>query len=64
MVYGNFDDLPRRIVSDKVLFDKAFDFAKNLKPDWYQIGIASMVYKRFDKKSSSANSSGGAIMQN
>ena len=35
---------------DKVLFDKAFDIAKNLKYDGYQRGLASRVYKIFDKK--------------
>ena len=36
--------------------DKAFNIAKNPKYDGYQRGIASMVYKLFDK-----NISGGAI---
>ena len=31
MGYGDFKDLPRRTASDKVLYDKAFIFAKNLK---------------------------------
>ena len=35
----------------KVLRDKAFDIAKNSKYDGYQRGLASMVYKVFDKKS-------------
>ena len=30
--------------------DKAFDIAKNPKDDGYQKGLASMVYKSFDKK--------------
>ena len=30
--------------------DKAFDIAKNPKYDGYQKGLASMVYKSFDKK--------------
>ena len=29
MAYGGFKDLPRRITSDKVLRDKAFNVAKN-----------------------------------
>ena len=33
--------------------DKAFNIAKNLKYDGYQRGLASMVYKIFDKKSAS-----------
>ena len=33
-----------------MLRDKAFNIAKNLKYDGYQCGLASMVYKYFDKK--------------
>ena len=51
MAYGNFKDLAKRTASDKVLRDKAFDFAKNQKYDGYQRGIAVMVYKFCDKKS-------------
>ena len=53
MAYGEFKDLPRRTVSDKVLCDKAFNFAKYPKYDGFQRGLASMVYKFFNKKSSS-----------
>ena len=38
--------------SDKVLRDKAFKVASDPKYDGYQRGLASMVYKFFDKKSS------------
>ena len=48
---GDFKDLSRRTASDKVLRDKAFNIAKNPKYDGYQRGLASMVYKFFDKKS-------------
>ena len=51
MAYGDFKDLKRRTASDKVLRDKAFNIAKNPKYDGYQRGVASMVYKLFDKKS-------------
>ena len=51
MVYGDFKDIARRTYSDNVLRDKAFDIAKNPKYDGYQRGLASMVYKFFDKKS-------------
>ena len=34
--------------------DKIFDTAKNPKYDEYQRGLASMVYKYFDKKKTSA----------
>ena len=52
MAYGDFKDLTRRTASDKILHHKAFNIAKNLKYDGYQRGLASMVYKFFDKKSS------------
>ena len=51
MAYGDFKDLKRRTFSDKVLRDKAFKVAKNPKYDGYQRGLASVVYKFFDKKS-------------
>ena len=51
MAYGDFKDLSRRTASDKILSDKAFNVAKNPKCDGYQRGLASMVYKFFDKKS-------------
>ena len=35
--------------------DKAFDIAKNPKYDKYQRGLASMVYKIFDKKTSGSS---------
>ena len=43
MAYGDFKDLTRRIASDKIMPDKAFDIAKNTKYDGYQKGLASMV---------------------
>ena len=50
MAYGDFKDLTRRTASDKILRDKAFNIAKNPKYDRYQHGLASIVYKFFDKK--------------
>ena len=50
MAYGDFKDLTRGTASDKILHDKAFNITKNLKYDGYQRGLASMVYKFFDKK--------------
>ena len=44
-------ELAKRAASDKVLRDKAFNIAKNPKYDGYQRGLASMIYKFFDKKS-------------
>ena len=51
MTYGDFKDLARRTASDKVLRDKAFNIGKNPKYDRYKRGLASTVYKFFDKKS-------------
>ena len=51
MAYGDFKDLKRRTASDKILRDKAFNVTKNPKHDGYQRGLASMVYKFFDKNS-------------
>ena len=50
MAYGYFKDLAKITTSDKVLRDKAFKIAINPKYDGYQRGLASMVYKFFDKK--------------
>ena len=51
MAYGDFKNLKRRTFCEKVLRDKAFNIAKNPKYDIYQRGIASIVYKFFDKNS-------------
>ena len=53
MVYGDFKDLTRKIGSDKILCDKAFNIAKNPKYDEYDRGLATMVYIFFDKKNAS-----------
>ena len=50
MVYGDFIDLKRRTAADNLLSDEAFNIAKNPKYDGYQRGLASMIYKFFDKK--------------
>ena len=50
MTFGAFKDLAKRIAADRFLRDKAFNVAKNPKYDGYQRGLASMVYKFFDKK--------------
>ena len=49
MVYGDLTDLLRRTASQSITA-KAFNFAKNPKFDGYQRGLASMVYKFFNKK--------------
>ena len=51
MAYGDFKDLAKKSFADKVLGDKAFKIASDQKYDGYQRGLASMVYKFFDKKS-------------
>ena len=50
--YGKLKGLIKRTQSDKVLRGKAFKIASDPKYDGYQRGLASMVYKFFDKKSS------------
>ena len=47
-----FQNLTRRIASDKILRDKAFNIAINPKYDGYQGGLALMVCKCFDKNTS------------
>ena len=49
--YSDSKDLIKRTVADKILKNKTFDIAKDPKYDGYQRGLASMVYKFFDKKS-------------
>ena len=49
--YADHKDLINRTEADKVLRDKAYDIATNPEYDGYQRGLASMVYKFFDKKS-------------
>ena len=51
MAYGDFKDLTKRTAADEVLIDKSFKIVRDQKYDGYQRGLASMVYKFFDKKS-------------
>ena len=55
--YADHKDLINRTEADKVLKDKAYDIASNPKYDGYQRGLASMVYRFFDKKSKAEPSS-------
>ena len=57
MAYDKSKALVKTTQSDKVLKNKAFKIASDLKYDGYQRGLASMVYKFFDKKSASLNKS-------
>ena len=52
MAYGKSRDSAKRTQTDKILRDKAFKITSDPKFDGYQRGLASMVYKFFDKKSS------------
>ena len=52
MAYGKSKDLTKRTRSDKVLKYKVFKVASDPKYHGYQRGLASMVYKFFDEKSS------------
>ena len=64
MAYGKSKELIKRTQSDKVLKDEAFKIANNPKYDGYQRGLASMVYKLFDKKSASFDKSKGSDIIN
>ena len=55
--YADHKDLINRTEADKVLRDKAYNIASNPEYDGYQRGLASMVYKFFDKKSTAEPSS-------
>ena len=47
MAYGDFKDLVRRTVSDKVFHDKLFAIPKSWKLDGYQNRVASMVHNLY-----------------
>ena len=50
MTYGDFKSLTRRAASGKILCDKVFNIAKDLKYDGHQRELASVVCKFFDKR--------------
>ena len=60
--YADHKDLTSRTEADKVLRDKAYNIASNPKHDGYQRGLASMVYKFFDKKSMGSGISSSSIL--
>ena len=64
MTDGKLKDLVKKTQSDKVLKNKAFKIVSDPKYDGYQRGLASMVYKFFDKKSTSLNKSSGSGITN
>ena len=51
--YCDSEDLAKRIVSDKILEDRAYEVAINSKYDGYQKALRGMVYTFFDKKTGS-----------
>ena len=55
-------DLINRTKADKVLRDKAYNISSNPKYDGYQRGLASMVYKFFDKKSMGSGIASSSIL--
>ena len=63
MVCGKSKDLVKRTQSDNVLRDKVFKITSDPKYDDYQRGLASMVYKFFDKKSSGSGITNGSNYQ-
>ena len=60
--YANHKDLVNRTEADKLLRDKAYDIASNPEYDGYQRGLASMVYKFFDKKSTVSRIASSSIL--
>ena len=60
--YADHNNLINRTKSDKVLRDKAYNIAINPEYDGYQRGLASMVYKCFDKKSMGMAKSSSSIL--
>ena len=60
--YADHKDLINRTEADKVLRDKAYDIASNPKYDGYQRGLASMVYKFFDKMSRGSGIASSSIL--
>ena len=51
MAYNKFKDLEKRTQSDIVLKNKTFKIASDSRKNGYERGLASMVYKFFDKNS-------------
>ena len=64
MAYRKTNDLVKRTQSNKVLKDKSFKIASNPNYDGYERGLASMVYKCFDKTSAFLNNSSGSGIAN
>ena len=56
--YADYKDLLNRTRADKVLKDRTYEIASDPKYNDHQRGLASMVYKFFDKKTSGSGASG------
>ena len=55
IVYKDFNNLLKITITDQVLSDQAFNFAKNSICDGYENELAFIVYNLFDKKISNTN---------
>ena len=55
--------MAKRVISNKILKDRAFEIATNCNYDGYQRALASMVYKFFDKKTGSGVSVNGQLAE-
>ena len=64
MAYGDFKDLAKRTAADKVLRDEAFNIVKDPKYDGLQRGLASMVFKFLDKKTSGSGNTIKSVSPN
>ena len=51
MAYGTYKGLASRIISHKVLCDKAFKIASSPQFNGYQRALVSLICELFDKKS-------------
>ena len=60
--YADHKDLINRTEADTFLRDKAHDIASNPKYDGYQRGLASMVFKFFDKKLTGSGIASSSIL--
>ena len=60
--YADLKDLINMTKAEKVLRDKAYDIASNPKYNGNQRGLASMVYKFFDKKSMGSGIASSSIL--
>ena len=55
--------MAKRVISNKILKDRAFEIATNCNYDGYQRALASVVYKFFDKKTGSGVSVNGQLAE-